>query len=61
MGQSWPLFVYFRNFLVTISIIQIEKSIDSVLGIRTRGCRVIGTDKTMELRRPLGRQVDLSR
>ena len=24
MGQSWPLFVYFRSFLVTISI-QIEK------------------------------------
>ena len=36
MGQSWPLFVYFRSFLVTISIIQIEKSIDGVLGIRTR-------------------------
>ena len=24
MGQSWPLFVYFRSFLITISI-QIEK------------------------------------
>ena len=36
MGQSRPLFVYFRYFLDTISIIQIEKSIDGVLGIRTR-------------------------
>ena len=34
MGQSRPLFVYFRSFLVTISI-QIEKSVDGVLGIRT--------------------------
>ena len=32
MGQSRPLFVYFRYFLDTISIIQIEKSIDGVLG-----------------------------
>ena len=31
MGQSRPLFVYFRYFLITISII--EKSIDGVLGI----------------------------
>ena len=37
MGQSRPLFVYFRCFLDTISIIQIEKSVDRVLGIRTRG------------------------
>ena len=35
MGQSRPLFVYFRYFLDTISII--EKSVDGVLGIRTRG------------------------
>ena len=28
-------FVYFRYFLDTISIIQIEKSVDGVLGIRT--------------------------
>ena len=32
MGQSRPLFVY---FLITISITQIEKSVDGVLGIRT--------------------------
>ena len=30
MGRSRPLFVYFRPFLITISIIQIEKSIDGV-------------------------------
>ena len=45
-------FVYFRSFLITISI-QIEKSIDGVLGIRTRGRRMVGADETMELWRPL--------
>ena len=50
MGQSRPLFVYFRSFL-TISI-QIEKSIDGVLGIRTQGCRMVGADETTELWRP---------
>ena len=49
MGQSRPLFVYFRHFLITISII--EKSIDGVLGI-TRGCRMVGADETTELWRP---------
>ena len=33
MGQSRPLFVYFRYFLIRISIIQIEKSVDGMLGI----------------------------
>ena len=51
MGQSRPLFCYFRSFLVTISI-QIEKSVDGVLGIRTRGRRMVGADETMELWRP---------
>ena len=36
MGQSWPLFVYCHSFLVTISVIQIEKSVDGVLGIWTQ-------------------------
>ena len=49
MGQSWPLFVYFCPFFNTTSIIQIEKSVDGVLGIRTRGRRMEGADKTMEL------------
>ena len=52
MGQSRPLFVYFRYFLDTISIIQIEKSLDGVLGIRTQGRRMVGTDETTELWRP---------
>ena len=51
MGQSRPLFVYFRSFLITISL-QIEKSNDDVLGIRTRGRRMEGADNTTELWRP---------
>ena len=53
MGQSRPLFVYFRHFLDTISIIQIEKSVYGVFGIRTWGRRMIGADETTELWRPL--------
>ena len=53
MGQSRPLFVYFCYFLNTISIIQIEKSIDGVLVFRTWGRRMVGADKTMELWGPL--------
>ena len=51
MGQSQPLFVYFRSVLVTNSK-QIEKSIDGVHGIRTRGRRTVGADETTELWRP---------
>ena len=43
MGQSRPLFVYFGSF---------EKSVDGVLGIRTRGRRMVGADETTELWRP---------
>ena len=52
MGQSQPLFVDFRPFLITISIIQIEKSLDGVLGIQTHGRRIVGADKTTVLWRP---------
>ena len=52
MGQSRPLFVYFCYFLITISITQIEKSVDGVLGIRTWGRRMVGADETKELWRP---------
>ena len=45
-------FVYFRSLLVTISI-QIEKSVDGVLGIQNRGRRMVCADKTTELWRPL--------
>ena len=51
IGQSRRLFVYFRSFLTTISI-QTEKSIDGVLGIRTRGRQMEGADETTELWRP---------
>ena len=46
---SFCLFLFRLN---TISIIQIEKSIYGVLGIRTQGHRMVGADKTMELWRP---------
>ena len=52
MGQSRPLFVYYRPFLITISIIQSEKSIDDVLGTRARGCKMVSADETTELWRP---------
>ena len=51
MGQSRPLFVYFRPFHITNQL-QIDKSIDGVLGIRTRGRRMEGADETTELWRP---------
>ena len=47
-GPSRPLFVYFCPFLITISI-QIEKSVDGVLGIWTLSHRMVGADKTTEL------------
>ena len=54
MDQSRPIIVYFRSFLIpiTISIIKIEKSVDGVLGIRTQGHRMVGEDETTELWRP---------
>ena len=51
LGQSRPLFVYCHSFLITISI-QIEKSIDGVLGIQTWSRRMVGADETTELWRP---------
>ena len=52
MSQLRPLFVYFRPFLITISIIQIEKSVDGVLGIQTHSHMMVGADDTTELLRP---------
>ena len=52
MGQSRPLFVYLCYFLNTISIIQIQKSVDGVLGIQTWGRSMVGADLTTELWRP---------
>ena len=53
-------FVYFRPFLTTSSIMQIEKSIDGVLGIRTRGRRMVGADNTTELWRHRPRKLSLN-
>ena len=44
-------FVYFCSFLFKISI-QIEKTVDGVLGIRTWGRRMVGAVETKELWRP---------
>ena len=60
MGQSRPLFVYFLPFLITISIIQIEKSVDGVPGIQTRGRRNVGTDETSELCKIIGLTIILN-
>ena len=46
------LFLFFRPFLITISVIQIEKSINGVLVIQTQGRRMVGADDTMELWQP---------
>ena len=46
------LFLFFRPFLNTISIIPIEKSIGGVLEIRTRGRVMVGADDTTKLWRP---------
>ena len=40
---------FFVLFIITISIIQIEKRVDDLLWIRTQGCRMVGADKTMEV------------
>ena len=44
-GQIPASFCLFCPFLITISIIQIEKSLDCLFGIRTRGHRMVGADK----------------
>ena len=53
IGLSRPLFVYFCYFLDKISIIQIEKSVDGVLGNQTCDRMMVGADETTELWRPL--------
>ena len=49
-SNIYCLFSLFSQF--TISIIQIEKSVDGVFGIRTRSRRMEGADETTELWRP---------
>ena len=50
MGQSRPFLAYFRPFLFSTSILQIEKSIDGMLGIQTRA----GTMEAARLVKSLG-------
>ena len=45
------IFVLF-SFQIQFQRYKLKKSIDGVLGIRTRGRRIVGTDKTAELWRP---------
>ena len=45
MDRAWPLFVYFVLFDKTNMSIN-DKSVDSVLGTRTRGGRMVGTDES---------------
>ena len=52
MGQSRRIFFYFCYFLIAISIIQIEKSVDGVLGIWTQSRWKVGPDETTELWQP---------
>ena len=47
MGQSRPLFVYFRSFQMTN--LAINNLIGNVLGIRTQGGRMVDEDKSTEL------------
>ena len=49
MGQSQPLFVYFRLFYKTQTKYNLIKSIDGVLGTQTRGGRIEGADKSTDL------------
>ena len=54
MGQAWPLFVYFCPFLNTLTnIVQYltinGRSIDGVLGIRTRDYRMVSAADSAEL------------
>ena len=56
MDQTRPLFVYFRPFFVTMTNTVQQtingKSIDGVLGIRTRGRSLVDADRSTELWRP---------
>ena len=51
MGPSRPLFRSLSSFSHHKSITK-WKSVDGVLGIQTRGRRMLGADETTELRRP---------
>ena len=48
MGQSWTLFVNFSTFQINIQL-EIEESIDVLLGIQTEGSKMVGTNGSTEL------------
>ena len=48
LGLFWFIFVLFSLQFQY----QLKKSVDGVLGIRTRGRRMVGADETTELWRP---------
>ena len=51
MAKTWSLFVYVRPFLNTVDKYNSKsdyKSEDGVLGIWTRDCRIVGSDKSTE-------------
>ena len=54
MAQARPLFVYFRSFQMTKNSLNIinDKSIDGVLGSRTQGGRMVGTDESTDMAAP---------
>ena len=52
MGQTWPLFVYFlflSHDKYSTNLTLNDKSIDNMLGTRTQGGSMVGTDKSTEL------------
>ena len=51
MGLTRPLFAYFSPFHMTNTalILQMKKSVDGVLGTRTRSGRMVGADESTEL------------
>ena len=53
-ANSGLYFVYFHPYLIQIKIsaMQLEISVDGVLGIWTRGCKMVDADETTEVWRP---------
>ena len=55
MGQTRPIFVYFRSLhkeKYSTHLPIYDESIDGVLGTRTRGSRMVGADESAELPKP---------
>ena len=62
--MQWAAYIFLKKwanrglflFIFILLLLQfqckLKKSVDCVLGIRTRGCRMVGVDETTELWRP---------